>query len=168
MEHRNWYKISGAVKGFKFYITGHLTNLDLLLWMVEAKEVIERKGRRNNEARICKNRLDWLGSTHFMLINRLIIEDDSNFCSIGWFHTVRFDQFIAFMARYAFFSLFSMLKVRKNAYYRKHLEVFFSIQIQSRQTANYSTLLKNISACPNCSSVGFLKCVQFHNRFRLH
>ena len=26
---------------------------------------------------------------------------------------------------------------------------------------------KNISTCPNCSSVGCLKCVQFHNWFRL-
>ena len=27
---------------------------------------------------------------------------------------------------------------------------------------------KNISTCPNCSSVGCPKCVQFHNWFRLH
>ena len=27
---------------------------------------------------------------------------------------------------------------------------------------------KNISKCPNCSSVECLKCVQFHNWFRLH
>ena len=27
---------------------------------------------------------------------------------------------------------------------------------------------KNISTCPNCSSVGCLKCVQFHSWFRLH
>ena len=27
---------------------------------------------------------------------------------------------------------------------------------------------KNISTCRNCSSVGCLKCVQFHNWFRLH
>ena len=31
-----------------------------------------------------------------------------------------------------------------------------TIRIQSRQTANYSSSLKNISTCPNCPSVGCL------------
>ena len=40
--------------------------------------------------------------------------------------------------------------------------------IQSGQTANYSSCLKNTSTCRNCLSVGCLKCLQFHDWFRLH
>ena len=41
------------------------------------------------------------------------MEDDSNF---SWLCTVRLDQFITFMARYAFSSLFFKLAVTKKAY----------------------------------------------------
>ena len=37
---------SGAVEGFT--LVSCCQNLDLLLWMVEAEEVIERKGRRTS------------------------------------------------------------------------------------------------------------------------
>ena len=70
-----------------------------------------REGRRNNKAH-----LYWTEFTWVKLLNRLIIEYDSNCCSVVWLRTVRFDQFIAFMARYAFFSLFSMLKVTKKGW----------------------------------------------------
>ena len=46
-----------------------------------------------------------------------------------------------------------------------HSAVFLAIQ--SEQTANYSSCQKVSTGC-NCSSVGCLKCVQFHNWFRLH
>ena len=32
----------------------------------------------------------------------------------------------------------------------------------------FIVVAKNISTCPNCSSVGCLKYVQFHNWFQLH
>ena len=43
---------SGALERFKFYISGLLAKGGMLLWMMEAEEVIERKGRRNNEAQL--------------------------------------------------------------------------------------------------------------------
>ena len=46
---------------------------------------------------------------------------------------------------------------------------FYQTTYNSKQTdCKLQQLLKNISKCPNCSSVGCLKCVQFHNCFRLH
>ena len=50
------------------------------------------------------------------------MEDDSNF---SWLRTVRLDQFIAFMARYAFFPLFSMLKVTKRLIFVNTWKYYF-------------------------------------------
>ena len=84
-------------------------NLDLLLWMVEAEEVIYKVEEMMRP--MCKNRLNW---PDFTSVNKLIncsrIEDDSNF---SWLCTARLNQFIAFMACNAFFSFFSMLKIAK-------------------------------------------------------
>ena len=45
----------------------------------------------------------------------------------------------------------------------------FKVTLNSKQTdCKLQQLLNNISTCPNCSSVGCLKCVQFHNWFWLH
>ena len=43
---------SRAVKGFKFDVNGQFAKPGLLPSMVETKEVIERKGRRNSEAHL--------------------------------------------------------------------------------------------------------------------
>ena len=49
------------------------------------------------------------------------------------------------------------------------LSNFYQTTYNSKQTdCKLQQLLKNISKCPNCSSVGCLKCVQFHNWFRVH
>ena len=40
------------LKDLSFTLVGCWQNLDLLLWMVEAEEVKERKGRRSNEAHL--------------------------------------------------------------------------------------------------------------------
>ena len=46
---------------------------------------------------------------------------------------------------------------------------FYQTAYNSKETdCKLQQWLKNISKCPNCSSVGCLKCVQFHNWFRLH
>ena len=42
---------SGAVEGFTL-VMSCCQNLDLLLWMVEAEEVIERKGRTSYETQL--------------------------------------------------------------------------------------------------------------------
>ena len=52
------------------------------------------------------------------------MEDDSHYC---WLCTARLDQFIASWPATHFFSLFSMLKAPKKAYFHKHFEVFFFI-----------------------------------------
>ena len=52
------------------------------------------------------------------------MEDDSNYC---WLCTVRADQFIAFMARYAFCLSFLHAESAKKSYFHKHFEVFFFI-----------------------------------------
>ena len=55
--------------------------------------------------------LSFLHADSNKIVNRLIIEDVLNF---NWLRTVQLDQLlVAFMARYAFFSLFSMLIVTK-------------------------------------------------------
>lgn len=45
---------------------------------------------------------------------------------LSWFRIVPLDQFLACIARYAFFTLFSMLKVNKMAHI-KHFIILFSI-----------------------------------------
>ena len=91
-------KINQFPDGFHpmFYISGLLAKpgfvfVDNGSWESQ-KEKVEEIMRP-----ICKNKLNWPD-----LINRLIIEDDSD---LSWLRTLRLDQFIAFMAHYAFFSL---------------------------------------------------------------
>ena len=81
-----------------------LVGLDLLLRMVEAKEVIERKGKRNNEAHLFEQ-VELSGI--YLFVNRLIIDDDSHYDSINlspsWPATL-------------FVSLFSMKATKKGLF----------------------------------------------------
>ena len=52
MNHAPETEKSGAVEDLSFTLVGCSQKLDLLLWMVEAEEDIERTGRKNNEAHL--------------------------------------------------------------------------------------------------------------------
>ena len=94
---------------------------------------------------------------------------------------VLFDQTLSFGEHVSKLCKSSYYHLRKISKIRKYLDenstetlvhAFVSSKLDycnSKQTdCKLQQLLKNISTCPNCSSVGCLKCLQFHNWFRLH